>query len=128
MQSFQSQDSRSTSLLKMIEDGRKRHCWECLRRRLVCDFTLPACNRCIKSGITCPGYDEKEPNRLKWLAPGKIKSRTRKSSKASKPSVKNNLAQKETSALSTSSEDGFIPSFELKTEVHMLFQACQYCT
>ena len=120
----------------MMEDGRKRHCWECLRRRLVCDFTLPACKRCLKSGIDCPGYDEKEPNRLKWLGPGKVKSRTRKSSKSSKPSksaVKSNRNQKETSVYSKaeiaiSCEDVFIPSFELKTEVHMLFQACQYCT
>ncbi|PCG96518.1 Protein of unknown function DUF3468 [Penicillium occitanis (nom. inval.)] len=118
----------------MMEDGRKRHCWECLRRRLVCDFTLPACKRCLKSGIDCPGYDEKEPNRLKWLAPGKVKSRTRKSSRTSKPSksaVKSNRKQKETSVyskaeISISCEDVFIPSFQLKTEVHMLFQACQY--
>lgn len=123
----------------MMEDGRKRHCWECLRRRLVCDFTLPACKRCVASEIECPGYDEKEPNRLKWLAPGKVKSRTRKSSqssKSSKPSnsaVKNNRNQKEASVcskaeVSACSDDVFISSFEFKTEAHMLFQACQYCT
>lgn len=58
-------------------EQRKRHCWECLRRSLVCDFTEPECKRCIKSGTPCPGYGEKEPLRLNWLAPGKVKSRTR---------------------------------------------------
>lgn len=58
-------------------EQRKRHCWECLRRSLVCDFTQPECKRCIKSGTPCPGYGEKEPLRLNWLAPGKVKSRTR---------------------------------------------------
>ncbi|KAK4238425.1 fungal-specific transcription factor domain-containing protein [Achaetomium macrosporum] len=55
----------------------KRHCWECRRRCLVCDFTEPACKRCSASGIACPGYSHVKPTRIKWLAPGKVVSRAR---------------------------------------------------
>ncbi|KAL4802586.1 fungal-specific transcription factor domain-containing protein [Aspergillus unguis] len=61
----------------MVEE-RKRHCWECLRRSLVCDFTQPQCNRCSSSGKLCPGYGEKKPVMLNWLEPGRVKSRTRR--------------------------------------------------
>ncbi|OGM47433.1 C6 finger domain protein [Aspergillus bombycis] len=55
---------------------RQRHCWACMRRRLVCDFERPTCNKCRSAGVACPGYDEKKP--LRWLAPGKVTSRTQK--------------------------------------------------
>ncbi|KAB8264896.1 fungal-specific transcription factor domain-containing protein [Aspergillus pseudonomiae] len=55
---------------------RQRHCWECMRRRLVCDFERPTCNKCRSAGVDCPGYDEKKP--LRWLAPGKVTSRAQK--------------------------------------------------
>ncbi|RMZ41300.1 C6 finger domain protein [Aspergillus flavus] len=54
----------------------QRHCWECMRRRLVCDFARPTCNKCRSAGVACPGYDEKKP--LRWLAPGKVTSRARR--------------------------------------------------
>ncbi|KAK1492917.1 hypothetical protein CCUS01_13913 [Colletotrichum cuscutae] len=54
----------------------KRRCWECQRRRLVCDSVKPVCNKCRASGIVCPGYDDRKP--LTWLAPGKITCRTRR--------------------------------------------------
>ncbi|QVM06801.1 hypothetical protein D8B26_001506 [Coccidioides posadasii str. Silveira] len=54
----------------------RRQCWECSRRRLVCDSSRPACNKCQTAGITCPGYSQKKP--LKWLPPGKVTSRTRR--------------------------------------------------
>ncbi|TDZ18423.1 hypothetical protein Cob_v008619 [Colletotrichum orbiculare MAFF 240422] len=53
----------------------KRHCWECRRRCLVCDFTEPACKRCSASGVDCPGYGDAKPVRYKWLAPGATTSR-----------------------------------------------------
>lgn len=31
-------------------------CFNCTRRRIVCDLTLPKCNKCAKKGIECPGY------------------------------------------------------------------------
>jgi hypothetical protein len=59
----------------------KRQCWECLRRRLVCDFAVPSCKKCQKGGKDCPGYDPQKP--LQWLAPGKVTSRRRKKDLAS---------------------------------------------
>lgn len=53
-----------------------RWCWECRRRRLVCDCTRPVCNKCRATGVVCPGYEDAKP--LKWLAPGKVLSRSRK--------------------------------------------------
>ncbi|KAL1596423.1 hypothetical protein SLS60_009069 [Paraconiothyrium brasiliense] len=61
-----------------------RQCWECLKRRLVCDCTLPHCKKCIKKGGECPGYDAQKP--LQWVEPGKVTSR-----KPKKPSKKSEL-------------------------------------
>ncbi|KXH55606.1 hypothetical protein CSAL01_10233 [Colletotrichum salicis] len=58
------------------ENPEKRRCWECQRRRLVCDSVKPVCNKCRASGIVCPGYDDRKP--LTWLAPGKVTCRTRR--------------------------------------------------
>ncbi|KAH8429280.1 uncharacterized protein LDX57_006947 [Aspergillus melleus] len=68
-----------------MTEPRKQHCWECLRRPLVCDFARPQCKRCATAGIPCPGYGKKEPRRLKWLPPGKVTSRR---PKAVKPEAK----------------------------------------
>jgi hypothetical protein len=65
------------------EKSATRQCWECLKRRLVCDHTLPHCKKCIKAGKECPGYDEQKP--LQWVEPGKVTSRRRK--KDSPPKV-----------------------------------------
>ncbi|KAF1978820.1 hypothetical protein BU23DRAFT_524363 [Bimuria novae-zelandiae CBS 107.79] len=63
----------------------KRQCWECLKRRLVCDYTMPHCKKCLKRGLKeCPGYDAQKP--LQWVEPGKITSRER-----TKPSKHSNL-------------------------------------
>jgi hypothetical protein len=52
------------------------HCWECRRRRLVCDGVQPVCTNCRTARIVCPGYADKKP--LTWLAPGQVMSRTRR--------------------------------------------------
>ncbi|WQF90000.1 Putative zn(2)Cys(6) fungal-type DNA-binding domain, fungal transcription factor [Colletotrichum destructivum] len=52
----------------------RRQCWECQRRRLVCDSARPVCSKCKISGVVCPGYEDKKP--LTWLAPNKVKTRT----------------------------------------------------
>ncbi|KAK7935589.1 hypothetical protein PG985_001084 [Apiospora marii] len=57
-------------------DSSRRYCWECQRRRLECDSTRPVCNKCRQAGVVCPGYEDKKP--LRWLAPGKVTSRSRK--------------------------------------------------
>lgn len=58
------------------ENKAPRQCWECLKRRLVCDRTLPYCGKCQKLGKDCPGYKEQKP--LQWVEPGKVTSRRRK--------------------------------------------------
>ncbi|KAH6644252.1 fungal-specific transcription factor domain-containing protein [Boeremia exigua] len=71
--------------MKTAESGEKkaqRQCWECLKRRLVCDHTLPHCKKCIKAGKECPGYDEQKP--LQWVETGKVTSRRRKKDVAPK--------------------------------------------
>ncbi|KAF2846081.1 hypothetical protein T440DRAFT_247554 [Plenodomus tracheiphilus IPT5] len=65
--------------MKLSESGDNRatkQCWECLKRRLVCDFTFPHCRKCHKTGKVCPGYDEQKP--LQWVQNGKITSRRSK--------------------------------------------------
>ena len=72
--------------MKPSECGEKkasRQCWECLKRRLVCDHTLPHCKKCQKAGKDCPGYDAQKP--LQWIQPGKVTSRRRK--KDSPPTI-----------------------------------------
>lgn len=64
----------STVVASKAKAARKQ-CWECHRRRLVCDSSLPGCNKCRAAGVECPGYGEKKP--LKWLTPGKVTSHTR---------------------------------------------------
>lgn len=75
----------ATSETKSSQADPKRRCWECLRRRLVCDCTRPSCRKCLISGIECPGYGEKKP--LTWLAPGKVLARPRIAKSASKAAV-----------------------------------------
>ena len=62
-----------------------RQCWECLRRRWVCDAARPVCNKCRNAGIVCPGYNDTKP--LTWLAPGRVTSRARKKKKKPKDAV-----------------------------------------
>ncbi|KAI1111532.1 putative C6 finger domain protein [Nemania sp. NC0429] len=64
--------------MSIMEDDQRYHCWECSRRRLVCDSTRPVCRRCAMTGLTCPGYGGVEPSKLRWLAPGRVVSRTRR--------------------------------------------------
>ncbi|KAI0018872.1 hypothetical protein F4780DRAFT_780918 [Xylariomycetidae sp. FL0641] len=54
---------------------RKQHCWECLRRRLVCDGTRPACQRCRAAAIVCPGFEDRQP--LRWVRPGQVSAAAR---------------------------------------------------
>lgn len=121
----------------MVET-RKRHCWECLRRRLVCDYGIPGCRRCAKSGVDCPGYGETPPLRVKVVAP-KTRSRHRKDAegsrqmtrRASSEGASSDSARSDSSRGSSVSSDDTkevaAPRVELKTEYHALVQACEYC-
>lgn len=126
----------------MAED-RKRHCWECLRRRLVCDFQQPGCKRCAASKVECPGYGETPPMRVKWLAPGKVTSRQRKgtsnhqqhcrdsSTSTSIPATSSEISRKSSGFSSPDSSDETqheeIPRLHLKTDYHALIDSVEYC-
>ncbi|RAR10710.1 lysosomal acid lipase cholesteryl ester hydrolase precursor [Stemphylium lycopersici] len=72
----------------MAEKGDKkasRQCWECLKRRLVCDHTLPHCKKCLKGGRQCSGYDDAKP--LQWVQTGMVTSRRRKKKDNSAPKM-----------------------------------------
>jgi hypothetical protein len=72
--------------MKLANEGKEkatRQCWECLKRRLVCDFTLPHCKKCQKSGEECPGYNDRKP--LQWIANGKVTSQHRNTKTKLKP-------------------------------------------
>lgn len=101
-------------------EDRKRHCWECCRRSLVCDSTEPECKRCTASGNPCPGYGKTEPLRLKWLPPGKVKARKAKRTR--------NCAEMTTSI--TTTENTMVmakPCRDVKTDAHTFFEAAEYC-
>jgi hypothetical protein len=79
-------------------------CWECHKRRLICDFGSPACQKCEARGVACPGYGEKKP--LKWLQPGQTRSKGKR-------------ARKEVNVIRLTLKD---PS-----EATSVFEAIEYC-
>ncbi|KAJ5101380.1 hypothetical protein NUU61_003602 [Penicillium alfredii] len=108
-----------------MPEPQKRHCWECLRRRLVCDNGHPGCSRCAVSGIDCPGYDAKQPMRLRWLAPGRVKSRQRKNGvnrqKTGKASTE--IFQKDSS---DEERVVVVPRTKIKPQIDPLLDAYEY--
>lgn len=79
-------------------------CWECLKRRLVCDLGRPGCQKCQSRDTECPGYDKKP---LKWLHPGQTRSKGRR-------------AKNESNVIQLALKD--------TTEATTLFEAIEYCT
>ncbi|KXX82205.1 Arginine metabolism regulation protein II [Madurella mycetomatis] len=55
-----------------MEGHKTKQCWECRRRRLVCDFTRPGCRKCQVRGVACPGYDGRK---LRWLQPHQVNAK-----------------------------------------------------
>ncbi|KAK1991318.1 C6 zinc finger domain-containing protein [Colletotrichum falcatum] len=111
--------------------NRRRQCWECQRRRLVCDSGRPVCSKCKIGGVVCPGYDDKKP--LIWLAPNKVKTRTWKR-KGAPP-------HRDAAAAKGSSRDGQVevakltvgkkmvhifPGYELRSETCDIIEAAMY--
>lgn len=88
--------SRNAPLQVMPTGGGRRQCWECQRRRIVCDAVRPVCGKCKATGVVCPGYEDKKP--LTWLAPGKVKTRTWK---RKTPAKKSGTTAPKESALAT---------------------------
>lgn len=102
----------------------KQHCWECRRRRLVCDFTQPGCTRCATTGVTCPGYGPSQPVSLRWLPPGKVRSRNIKPKKKQVERT-----EKKESTLPVNANPVMVqsPCTEITTLAHMLVEAADYC-
>ncbi|KAM7185522.1 hypothetical protein V8F20_011778 [Naviculisporaceae sp. PSN 640] len=100
-----------------MDDPENKHCWECRRRRLVCDSTKPICSRCRDKGIVCPGYVDKKP--LTWLTPGKVLSRTWKRKPKPKKSTGTRPDQMETQAIPPLSR-------ELRLELDDIAEALEY--
>ncbi|CAG7928053.1 unnamed protein product [Penicillium olsonii] len=115
---------------------RKVHCGECLRRRLVCDFEVPGCRRCARSGVECPGYGDSAKVRLRWVTPGETNSKKRKGplsrqkNKNSPTSASHRQRRSESSdtnsEASTVMQPVTIPSFDLKTDYHALIDSVEY--
>lgn len=115
-----------------------RWCWECRRRRLVCDCARPVCNTCRATGVVCPGYGDVKP--LKWLLPGTVLSRVRKprkrhagqraAAKEGKEDVESNPDSRASSSQelvccrSTTSPS---PGAWLRTDLCDLAEAAMYC-
>ena len=115
-----------------MSDSSKRHCWECLRRCLVCDSTRPACNRCTAAGSSCPGYDDVKPTRLRWLAPGKVSSRVRRRKCSAEPSELGchgqSLATDTSATVSALHTDNTsIPRFSMDPDTDAVVHAAEYC-
>lgn len=106
-----------------MDEKRKKHCWECLRRRLVCDSTRSGCKRCSASGVPCPGYGETKPSRLKWLAPGRVTSQNRRA----KDTVPYGLQDDNIDSLADVDSLIMVPRFKMRTEQCDLAQAIGYC-
>jgi hypothetical protein len=124
----------------------RQQCWECRRRRLVCDGTQPVCTKCRAARIVCPGFADKKP--LTWLAPGQVMSRTRrkKSPNANtKPpngkalpirkacnGAKRRVEKLKSSAMASDSSEAEMVEIgrpvELRPEVCDIFEAMLYCT
>jgi hypothetical protein len=114
-----------------------RWCWECQRRRLVCDCARPVCNKCHGAGLVCPGYEDKKP--LTWLAPGRVLSRTRKprgrTPSNQQPTVKKSAAVLKRPVPTTSPildvagqrRLEIVPVVKLRTDMCDLVDAVQYC-
>ncbi|KAL2856492.1 fungal-specific transcription factor domain-containing protein [Aspergillus pseudoustus] len=108
-------------------DEPKRHCWECRRRKLVCDFTWPGCNRCARSGVNCPGYGETPPLRIKQFKPPKSKPRGQKKQAGSEAGPSS-----QSTSLIRQGPDNVqrapiaVPFPELKTDVHTMLDAVRY--
>ncbi|KAM5351185.1 hypothetical protein ACJ41O_003908 [Fusarium nematophilum] len=54
-------------------------CWECHKKRLICDYGRPGCQKCQYRNTPCPGYGPQKP--LKWLQPGQTRSKGQRAKK-----------------------------------------------
>lgn len=115
----------SAPVQTMQTPKQRRQCWECLRRRLVCDMTQPACKKCQKAKIDCPGYGAKKP--LTWVAPCAVLSRPRRKRILGAEDQELSSSEVSTSPDSAEGSLAFFQQQPLTTELDEVFQAFQYC-
>ncbi|CAH0057046.1 unnamed protein product [Clonostachys solani] len=48
---------------------RRKGCSMCTKRRIRCDLSAPSCKKCIKKGLSCPGYG----SRIRWVGGAAIR-------------------------------------------------------
>ncbi|TRX96099.1 hypothetical protein FHL15_002823 [Xylaria flabelliformis] len=79
------------------------------------------------TGIACPGYNEVEPSRLKWLAPGRVVSRTRRPKQPSSDTATHgDMSPESVNGLTPGAGCVAVPLFESQKEGFALFQAVEY--
>ncbi len=128
----ESSDSPTRSPAQTQTDDSKP-CWECLRRRIVCDKWQPVCNKCQLAGIVCPGYRDQKP--LTWLTPGKVLSRPRKRKNPAAarkgPGTKERKDRAKSDALVVARGDADYSKvshiLELPDDTVEMFEAVYYC-
>lgn len=50
----------------MVNYGPSKGCWTCRQRRVRCDLAKPDCQRCIRKGQVCGGYQPKTQPRIRF--------------------------------------------------------------
>jgi Fungal Zn(2)-Cys(6) binuclear cluster domain len=43
-------------LLRSVAKNYAQGCYNCMKRRVICDRTEPKCQKCCKKGLDCPGF------------------------------------------------------------------------
>ncbi|KAH7025168.1 uncharacterized protein B0I36DRAFT_166353 [Microdochium trichocladiopsis] len=104
---------------------RKRHCWECRHRSLVCDSARPGCRRCATAGMACPGYSGVKPSRYKWLAPGTVAARPWKRQRQETAPAPTASARRDAQPTGARQSPGALPLHVLPIE-SIMFEAAQY--
>lgn len=79
------------------------------------------------AGITCPGYGGVEPSKLKWLAPGRVVSRTRRPKRPSSDTAARGEALPKHMKESSYRIGGVpLPLLESRKECYAVIQAVEY--
>lgn len=99
-----------------------KQCWECHRRRLVCDRSLPHCRKCHANGVACPGYADSRP--LKWLQPQQVKSKQRGRRRDDNPDLE---TRQDESGLALVPKTPVPSSLQPDRAVVEIFEAIEYC-
>jgi len=96
--------------------GKTKQCWECHRRRLVCDVTHPECRKCQARGVDCPGYNNLKP--VRWVQPQQVNYKRQPLRKGENPKQSGK----------TAAAQALVPqSLKTSRETNELFEGIEYC-